>query len=371
VPDWVMIARTGTWRGHPAGPERITTTDLQSAAAYFDRHYRANGQDLVIDYHHSSVFAAQRGMPQAPAAGWIGAMELRADGSELWGRVMWTNTGRQAVAEREYRYLSPVLLYGRPDRVSGDPVPLAIHSVALTNTPFMTELAALNADRPDLPVPGASPGQPPIGGSPMKLLALLTAALGLDPDATAKLFGLAGPEEDDAVVANAIKARFETELPAPEVRIEVKEQLPELVANALGVQPDAEPLDVQGAILRLQAGPMPAICGALGIDAASELDAVLNSITGLQVDHRTNEAEALVDGAVAAGKVPPAQRDFWLNAAQSDIEAARVAINGLAVATAPAPQIGVVNPARVLDEADRKVCRLFGVTEEAYLANRK
>ena len=76
VPEWVMVARTGAWLGHPAMPEVVTPECLAGALDYFNRHHAAHGADLVIDYHHSSVVAPREGA-QAPAAGWIRQMELR------------------------------------------------------------------------------------------------------------------------------------------------------------------------------------------------------------------------------------------------------------------------------------------------------
>jgi phage I-like protein len=144
VPEWVMIARTGRWMGHPQGPEVITPAHLESALDAFNRDYAANGADLVIDYHHASAVVPM-GAERAPAAGWIRQLELRNSGAEIWGRVMWTAEAARAIAAREFRYLSPVVRLGAPDRVSAQPVPMQIHSVALTNTPFMTELQALNS----------------------------------------------------------------------------------------------------------------------------------------------------------------------------------------------------------------------------------
>jgi phage I-like protein len=134
APLWVMVLRTGAWLGHPTAPEVVTPEHLHAALDSFARHYQSHGADLVIDYHHGSVLAARTGA-KAPAAGWIRAMELRNDGTELWGRVLWTAEAAAAIGRREFRYLSPVLRFGWPDRVTGKPIALQIHSVALTNTP--------------------------------------------------------------------------------------------------------------------------------------------------------------------------------------------------------------------------------------------
>ena len=65
------------------------------------------GVDLPIDYEH-----AIDTNPQAraiPAAGWVKELQAREDG--IWGRVEWTDAAHRMIAGKEYRYLSPVLMY--------------------------------------------------------------------------------------------------------------------------------------------------------------------------------------------------------------------------------------------------------------------
>jgi phage I-like protein len=107
--------------------------------------FTARGLKLVIDYDHQTLRAETNGQP-APAAGWITALEYVA-GKGLIASVDWTEDGGEAVAGREYIYLSPVFYY---DKVTGAVTHL--HSVALTNTPALNtlgEIAALAA-RADL-----------------------------------------------------------------------------------------------------------------------------------------------------------------------------------------------------------------------------
>jgi len=174
VPRWIMLVRTGRWLGHPAAEEVITPKHLHAARDYFAHHYAATNTDVVVDYNHASVSAAREGKP-APAAGWITGMELRADDTQLWGSVLWTSQAASSVARREYRYISPVLRFNTPDRISAEPVPMHIHSVALTNTPFLTELEALNESSATAP--------PKEEGETMSLKKSLVEQLGLPDDA--------------------------------------------------------------------------------------------------------------------------------------------------------------------------------------------
>ncbi len=134
VPDWIMLL--------PVGPE-ITGRDgrtwrLDDPQALVEAFHQG-GVDLPIDLEHSTELKGPEGDP-APAVGWIKAVEVR-DGA-VWGRVDWTNEGKIRVAEREYRYTSPVFVY---DKKSKQIVKLT--SVGLTNQPNL-HLQALNRHQP-------------------------------------------------------------------------------------------------------------------------------------------------------------------------------------------------------------------------------
>lgn len=79
---------------------------------------------------------------QAPAAGWIKDIQLRSDG--IYGVVDWTERAAEYLKNREYRYLSPVVLtQGKGRRV------VALHSAALTNTPVIDAMTPIaNSDKP-------------------------------------------------------------------------------------------------------------------------------------------------------------------------------------------------------------------------------
>lgn len=94
---------------------------------------RLGGLEMMLDYNHQSEHAARNGRP-APAAGWITELEARPDG--IFGKVAWTRKGAEAVAAREFRYISPVFNHDAAGRVR------RIISCALTNTPAL-DMAAL------------------------------------------------------------------------------------------------------------------------------------------------------------------------------------------------------------------------------------
>lgn len=81
---------------------------------------------------------------RADAVGWIRDLDVR-DGA-IWGRVEWTETGREAVASRAYRFLSPTFNF---DRLTG--AMRRIVSAGLTNVPNFT-MPAMNRSQEEIPM---------------------------------------------------------------------------------------------------------------------------------------------------------------------------------------------------------------------------
>lgn len=97
--------------------------------------FTQRGLALPIDINHSSETAAPEGR-ESPAAAWIERLEVIS--GALWGHVQWTPRGKQAVTNREYRYLSPVFEYdGKTKRIA------RLVSAGLVNNPNL-RLTALN-----------------------------------------------------------------------------------------------------------------------------------------------------------------------------------------------------------------------------------
>jgi phage I-like protein len=84
---------------------------------------------------HATELKAPQGEP-APAVGWIQELQIR--GGQIWGRVDWTEAGRNAVESKAYRYVSPVFVFERASKRV-----VALTSAALTNRPNLF-LQALN-----------------------------------------------------------------------------------------------------------------------------------------------------------------------------------------------------------------------------------
>lgn len=132
APDWVQLL--------PSGP-KITGRD---GRAWFLNDpqdvitaFQQREIPICVDFEHSSEHRAPQGL-DAPAAGWITQLEIR-DG-EIWGNVEWTPKAAQQIADREYRFLSPVFTYQK----AGKQI-IALVSAGLTNQPNLS-MTALNSE---------------------------------------------------------------------------------------------------------------------------------------------------------------------------------------------------------------------------------
>lgn len=157
LPEWVelipagrVVGRDGrAWNNH--NPQGILDA------------FAAQNMDLPVDLEHATELKAPNGEP-APAAGWIKGLENR--GGAIWGRVEWNPIGRDLVGSKQYRYLSPVILYLKDSGLIA-----GLTSVALTNRPNLN-LQALNHQ-----TGSEAPKENP-------MLRALLAALALPDDAT-------------------------------------------------------------------------------------------------------------------------------------------------------------------------------------------
>jgi len=127
---WYTVAIPGKWEGHWMGAFSLNAAMFDQMVEYF--HSLKN--DTVVDYEHGTL-----GMgPDGRAAGWI--TNLKRDGENLAAQILWTTPARDAIAKKEYRYMSPTVVFNTRDRKTGEIGGASLHSVALTNTPFLDEL---------------------------------------------------------------------------------------------------------------------------------------------------------------------------------------------------------------------------------------
>lgn len=144
----------GEFRLLPHGPVEVdraarghsfvwSTAQSWEAVSWFKRR----GTRLLIDYEHQSIPDLNtRHDGLAPAAGWIGRLEVRRDGLYACD-VQWSDTARALVASGEYAYYSPVVNWRDSDSTQF----ASLGAVALTNDPAMRGLTSLAASRRAVP----------------------------------------------------------------------------------------------------------------------------------------------------------------------------------------------------------------------------
>ena len=131
IPAGTFSAPNGSLKGN--GPWTLNDADGLALVANAN-----SGVDVVVDYEHQTLLSSQNGQP-APAAGWLlaGGFSWIPDQGVVATQVRWTDEAAEMIQEGEYRFLSPVFSY------SPEGVPISLMSVALTNTPALTQLQEL------------------------------------------------------------------------------------------------------------------------------------------------------------------------------------------------------------------------------------
>jgi phage I-like protein len=128
---WVHVACVGPWLGYPQGPIEFTRKDFEDIVANFKRQ----DTSVLVDFEHASV--SDPPVP-APAAGWIHDLDIR--GNELWAKVEFAHDAADWIKHGKYKFSSPVVLFDAIDRRTAEEIGAELHSLALTNVPFQTDL---------------------------------------------------------------------------------------------------------------------------------------------------------------------------------------------------------------------------------------
>lgn len=281
VPDWIHLlpARQGAiLTGDKRGPYHVADAEALIAASF------SQGDRLPIDENHATDLAAPKGLP-APARGWIVEMQARDDG--IWGRVEWTEAGRELVASRAYRGISPVIFHDKAKRI------IAIGRASLINKPNLRGLTALHAEETDI-----------------MFQEKIAKALELDADAS----------EDDIMAAISALAEGEGESEDAALQSQLDE-----IGAVLGVEEGGDVLAAAKAV---------ADGGGEGDGALVALQAELNEVTAelnsLREDRRRAAAEAFVEGAIRECRVGVKnQRDLFISMHMENPERTEKLVTGL------------------------------------------
>ena len=309
-------------KGHVSSTKGDFEVDDRDIAGII-RQFKARRLDLVIDYEHQTLSDVQ-----APAAGWI--KDLYPGEDALMARVEWTKKGREYIANKEYRYLSPVVLVKKADQHAA-----VFHSAALTNTPAITGMfAIINSDALSIEEEE----------EPRMELSALIELLGLEE----------GTAEEDVLkrIKELTQQAEEEGQGGQEGKEGPAKEGTQLVANKtvldlLGLPEDARTEDVTARIMAFKAG-----------------DSVLQRrVAELEKQAASQKAEELVGLAMKDGKLSPAQKEWAVAYALSDPKGFAKFVEKAPVVV-PMGKTAFAADERKQDGVDWRILKNQGVTEE-------
>ncbi|MET4199075.1 phage I-like protein [Bradyrhizobium sp. LA8.1] len=318
--EWIMLLPIDAAGLVPTkdgrGPYRVADAAKLAASALSVHSGR-----IPIDENHATDLAAPEGRP-APARGWVTTMDVRTDG--IYGKVEWSAPGATLMAERAYRFISPVLICDALNNV------LDMPRASLTNTPNLRGMAALNSTENDQ----------------MDLLAQLRQLLGLGNDA------------DSASVVSKVTSMCGTDTAL------------QSIAKAAGLQADATSDSIVTTVTTLAAAGK-----ANGAETIAALQSELKEIGGkLQAAvtaTATEKATAFVDGAIREGRVgvKPLREHYIAMHAQDPARVEKeigalpkLGTGSMLLVEPPAPKDGKV----ALNAQQKEAARLLGIKEDDY-----
>ena len=115
----------------------VTAADIKDIV----KNFRKRQADVIVDYEHSTL--AADGTP-IPSAGWLKAIDDGPDkDGVLWGWAEYTESGARAVAAKDYKYVSPVIEWGKRDKATGEAQGATVTSIALVKQPLFESLPEL------------------------------------------------------------------------------------------------------------------------------------------------------------------------------------------------------------------------------------
>ena len=285
------------------------------------------GIDIVIDYEHQTLQDVQ-----APASGWV--KELIYTPEAIIAKVEWTQKAQEYLKNKEYRYLSPVVLTRKKDNKA-----VALHSLALTNTPAINGMFAI-VNSANIETENDT------GGKGMDLQKL-KELLGLPADAAEETIMNALMEKLGGAEKKEESETKEEPEPGKEQGKETEVVANSVILGLLGLQENAKTEDVAGKIMALKAG------------ADSQQQEIADALNRL----KNREADEVVMNALKAGKITAAQKDWAKDYVLKDRKGFDAFIEKAPVVV-PVGKLNLKDALRKNVEVDSLVLKATGMTKE-------
>lgn len=293
---------------HPDEPEEPFVFDNNFRQGMI-KSMEESGIEPMVDFNHQSGYALDQ--KSGEAAGFVTKLHDRGE-LGLWGTVEWNEHGLSAVRGKQYKYLSPEWSVGQWNKDSGEYIEYSprLYAIALTNRPFLE--------------------------------GKLTPVQATD----------VAHEKDNNLMSENVETLIEAENEAEE--IEVTDENTGAEETSIGEETTVE--DLQAKLLQAEA------------KANAAMEALKASY------HR--EANSLITKAVIDGKVTPAMRpsieqmsETFAVDGDAGVEKLKTFLATLQKQTnteAEGDALGN-NDTITMNDTDRKVCRMLGMSEDVFL----
>lgn len=293
--------------------------------------------DMVIDYEHQSFAEPPIA---APAAGWVKIKNLINKGKQgIWAIVDWTPKAKELIANKEYRYFSPVTWTRNSDGKV-----LGLMGGGLTNLPNIDGMVPLTNKSLQ-------------AGKPASLQADLTSHKeGQSMKALAALLGLPETATEEEIAA-AIKKLIETASGGGAAVATNK-----AVVTALGLAETAQESEITGTIMAMKAGSTQ----------HADLLVQVNSLKTRLAARDEADIEVLVNSAIAGdgkgAKLLPAQKEWAMGYAKRDLDGFKVFLNKAPYAVVTGKIVADDNAggSSQLDETQVQINKMLGITDETF-----
>jgi phage I-like protein len=405
APEWLQIIPAGKFN---AADGRGPFFNSNPQAVVEASKARMPSAGLVLDYDHSTDFAAPEGRP-APAAAWIKEFAVR--GGAIFARIEWTEEGAAAVKAKKYRYISPVFDFERPDGAPEGAMTGTVTRIlhgALTNNPALIKLPAIAAANRGA---AAMADENDNGGAEGTSLSEIVAGLErLFPEMPkARILQIAmeacgDGDEDDAINAGdgadpyaneseeqmaARQAEEMADCASDGERAELAQRHAEQM-EACKMRSSGTAASASNLFMRTSQTPFserssqpvaPLVTSerqVLELVAKHPMMvATQKELAKMRAQQAKQDAEAAVDAAIKAGKLIPAQREWAIAYCSADragfdkfIGAQPTIVAAGADGTFTARPAGV-SPDDTLTNAERAICAQTRTTPEEYLKRKK
>ncbi len=323
APEWIHLLPAGLIQtGDKRGPYLAANFEQIISESFL------HTPKLPIDINHSIHLRAPKG-EEAPAFGWIVAMQAREDG--LWGKAEWTTAGAELVTSRAYRGISPVI------RHTADKTVTSIECVSLVNKPNLRGLTALHQQQ-DTP--------------PMDWTKFLADMLGLPEMAT------------DEEIKKALKGKMSGGDEKPALQSQLSE-----IGIALGLGADSAPADI---LVAAQSAVTDQTADETIVALQAEITTLATSLNELRDTGAKTAATAFVDGAIKAGRVGvKPMRDRYISMHMKDASGTEELIGAMPVLSgsgtsiiAPAGKDGELS----LNSEQLSIAKMLGQDPKDYAA---